>query len=208
MQRKLCSPNLPIDTKRSCYYSIRVQPPVVSESVAPLHVTTQDTLYLASCFPPANFVHSQIPVSERCLDDAARVNPGAEPFYMPIPFPYGLDNDSQSANNILSTTNNPCQSYGRYANNDQSCDFLPSSSTGMEYCDERYQQWLESLDPNTYSIIPHSILSNHDASTTFHGNSYNDIMLYAEIAGTALGSDGTTSHFPNYDANNPHSYYM
>ena len=188
----------------------------MSESVEPLHVTTpQDTLYLTSYFPTDN-LHSQIPVSERCLDDAVDATPAnceAEPFYMPNPlaFQNGPDFNTshwQSADNTILS--------------DQSYDFIPpSSSTGgslsMEYCDERYQQW---LDPNTHSISQ-SILSsasNHDASTTFPGNLYNDIMMYAEITGTAPGSshltmalanDGTsTLYFPNhYDANNPHYYY-
>lgn len=190
----------------------------MSESVAPLHDTTpQDTLYLTSYFPPANPVQSKIPVLERCLDDATRANRGAEPFYVPNPFQYDF-NTNQSTDNILSLTN-PCQSYVQYANNDdQSCDFIPpSSSTGslcMEYCDERYQQW---LDPNTHSIPQLSSVSNHDASTTFPGNLYNDIMMYTEITGTVpgashltmtLANDGaSTLYFPNYDANNPHNYY-
>ena len=62
-QRKSCSPNLPLDPKTSCYYSIK--PPAVSVSLAPsnLHVTNpQDRVNLASKFSPANF---EIPVSTR-----------------------------------------------------------------------------------------------------------------------------------------------
>jgi hypothetical protein len=180
-----------------------------SLAVAPLHhdvtPTPQDTgtLYLASCFPPANFVHSQIPVSERCLDNATRVNHGEGPSSGSVPIPFQPEYDPYYFNsqpmdsNILSTgmTNNPCQSYVRYANSDQSCDFIPSppsSSTGslsmpVEYSEEWYQQleWLGLNGLNTHRSQaipqPESILSNHDAD-----NSYNDIMMaYAEYIGTA-----------------------
>lgn len=170
-QRKLCSPNLPINTKASCYYSIR--PPVMPESVAPLHVTTpqdssQDTPYLASYFPVS---------PESCLDNATRVYPGAETSgsYVPmIPFP----DFNSNQDNIHSMTNNPCQSYGRYANDHQleRCDSIPlseSSSTGslsMEYGDEPYQ-WIDTQ----YYSIPQSILSNvSNTSTTFPGRLHVD----------------------------------
>ena len=168
-----------------------------SLAVAPLP-TPQDaangTLYLASYFPspspPADFCHSQIPVSERCLDNATRVNREEEPSSVPIiPFQPEYDPyfNSQSMDNILSTgmINNPWQSYVRYTNSDQ--NRAPSSSTQagslsmpVEYSEEWYQQF-EWLDPNPHPIPgPQSILSNHDAD-----NSYNIVMAYAEFIGTA-----------------------
>ena len=204
MQRKPYSLNFLINAKRSCYYRFRSEThaSVVAESLAvpPVHVTPstpQDTgtLHLASYFPPAtgNFVHPKIPVSERCLDNATRVNYGGEPssssVSIPGPFQHDPYFNSQPTDNILSTgmTYNPCQSYVRYTNSDQSCDLThPSSSTGslsmpVEYSEE-WDQPLEWLDSNSHSSIPQSILTNHDAD-----NSYNDIMImaYAEFIGTA-----------------------
>ena len=209
-QRKQCLPNLSIDAKTSCYYSI--QPLVVSESAltpSSLNVTTpQDTVNLASsCLPPANLVpsHSQIPVS-------TRVYRGAEPSQAPLLFQHGPDFNSQ-AEDIFSLTNNPCQSYGRY---DPSYYFLPpSSSTGslsIEQDVEPYQHW---VDPNTQYFIPQPILPYvSNASSTFPGHSNSDNDIYAEFTGSphltmTSTNDGTPLPlaFPNYDANNLHSYY-
>jgi len=181
-----------------------IQPPVVSESVVPLHVTTPQDLD----FPPAGMGHSQIPAS-------TRVYRGEEPSHVPIPFQF--DFNGQSMDNMLSMTNNPCQSYGRYANDHQSCEFIPSlsSSTGtgslsMDYGVEAYQQW---PDPNTQYSIPQSILS-YASNASFPGNSYD---IYADFMSTAGSSHLTmtsandrtsTLPFPNYDANNSHGYYI
>lgn len=207
--RKSCSTNLPIayawDTKRSFYYSI--QPIVVSESApSSPHVTTpQDTeVNLASSyFPPADFVHSQIPAS-------APVYPGAEPqaSHVPVSFQYDLDDfNSSQVEDIFSL---------RY---DPSCHFLPPSSStqarlNMEHTVEPYQQWLP-VDSNTRNLIPQPSLSYvSNASSTFPGISDNGIT-YAEIAGfshltmttSESANDGATTlvPFPTYDAN---SYYM
>ena len=211
---KSSSPNLPIEAaKTNCYYH-SIQPPVVSESLAPpsssLDATTpqlEDTVNLASYFPPANFVHSPIPVS-------AGVYCEAEPSHVLIPsFQYDLDFSSQSEDsNILSlpVTNNPCQSCGRYD--------PPSGSTGsMEYGVEPYQQL---VDPNTQYFVPQPILpyaSNASATSTvtFPGNSY-DVDIFAEIMDSShltmmSENNGTTLLFPNYDTNSPPShtsYYM
>ena len=175
----------------------------MSESLAPssLHVTTpQGPVNLASCFPPVNCIHSEIPVSYR--------DRGVEPSHVPTSFQYGPDFNIQPEDNILSLTNNPCQSCGRYD--------LPSSSTGglsMECSVDPYQQL---PDPNTPYFIPQSILPYvSNASSTFPGNSYD---IYAEATSSShltmtSANDGTTSTvtspFPTYDASsNPYRYYI
>ena len=187
-QRKSCRPCL-VDPKTSCYHSIKHAG--VSESLAPssMHVTNpRDTADLAS-----------LPNSE------------TEPSQ--VPFQYGPDFNlnNQSEDNILSLTNNPCQSCGRYD--------PPSSSTGslsMEYGVDPYQLQ-QLLDPNTQyfidSFIPQPI--SPYVSNASPGNSYGDRDIYAEITGSseshfpmALAIDGSTLPFPNYYADNPHSYYM
>lgn len=185
-----------IDAKTS---NTSIKPPVVSESPAfsSLHVTNpQDAVNLDSYFPPANFAHSQIPVS-------TRVYRGAEPSHVPIPFQYGPNFNNQPEDNILSLTNtgNPCQSCGR-------CD-PPSSSTGslsMECGADPYQQLLDS---NTQYFIPQPILPYvSNGPSSFPCSSYD---IYAEITGSShltmtSANDGTTLPFPNFDSNS--SYYM
>lgn len=156
--------------------------------------TPQDTVNLASYFPPANFVHSQIPVS-------TRVYRGVDRSHLPIPFQHGSNFNSQPEDNIFSLTNNPCQSCGRYD--------PPSSSTSslsMEYRVDppAYQQQL--LDSNTQyfidSFIPQPILPYvSNGPSTFPCNSY-DIYDDAEITGSShltmtAANDGTALPFPN-----------
>ena len=190
------------------YYSIQQpQPIVLSESIAPsyLHITTpQDTVInsaSSSYFPPADFVHSQIPVSTQ-----AELS-----YYTPVPFQYTQPED------IFSLTNNPCQWCGRY---DPSRHFIPPSSSSMEHGVEPYQQfeWLDS-NLNTQYCVPLPIPSLPyvpNASSTFPGNSDNDI--YADDITGIVGSSHLASESPNdatsflpfqnYDANsNLHSYY-
>lgn len=206
------SPNLPIDAKTNCYYSI--QPPDVSESLAP---QTQDTiLNLDSYLPPANSVHSQSPISTRVHRQG-----GAEPsgsYGVPVPYP-NFNAHPAAEDNILSltSTGNPCQSCGRY---DPSCHIIPSSSStgslNMEYGVEPYQQF---LDPNTQYFIPQPIqpyVSNASSTVTFPGHSYD---IYAAITGSSdlmmtseSANDETVTAlpFPNssYDTKYPHNYYM
>jgi hypothetical protein len=201
---KLCS-HFPIDTtKTNCYYSIQPHVDVVvSESLATpssSHVMTpQDTAVdLASpYFLPDDFVHSLLPPS-------APVYLGAEPSssHVPIPFQYDLDFNSQAlAEDIFSST---------YY--DPSCHFIPpSTSTQAGRLNmEPYQQWLP-VDPNSH-IFPRpqpipSLSYDFNASSSFPGNSDNDI--FADIAGSSASNDGTGTTLPfptsSYDAN---SYYL
>ena len=195
----LTLPSSAIGPETSCYHSIKHAG--VSESLAPssMHVKNpRDTADLASL---ANFDQSQIPVSTRVYHRET------EPSQ--VPFQYGPDFNNQQEDNILSLTNNPCQSCGRYD--------PPSSSTGslsMEYGVDPYRLQ-QLLDPNTQyfidSFIPQPI--SPYVSNASPGNSYGDI--YAEITGSseshfpmALENDGTTLPFPNYYTDNPHSYHM
>lgn len=168
-----------------------IKPPTSASVVSELESVLSSSLPLA--------VHVTTPQDTLAPALYSASEPSGSYVPLAIPFHWQHDSDfnssqSEPADNILSMTNNPLachwQPYSQYANNgsDQSCDFtgIPSSSTGMDYCDEQSQQWLESLDPNTPL-------------------SYNDIMLYAEITGTLPGSDETTSHFLNY-ANDPHNH--
>ena len=158
-----------------------------------MHVTNpRDTEDLASL---ANFDHSQIPVSTLVPVYHLETEPSE------VPFQYGPDFNNQSEGNILSLTNNPCQSCGRYD--------PPSSSTGslsMEYGVDLYQLQ-QFLDPNTQYFIDNFIPGPQPispyVSNASHGNSYGDI--YAENTGSseshfpmALENNGTTLPFPNY----------
>ena len=174
------------------------------ESLVPssLHVANpQGTVNLASCSPPLNFDHCQIPAS-------TRVYRGTELSHAPIPFQYhdGPKFNSQAEDNILSLTNNPCQSCGRFD--------PPSSSTSilsMDYDIDPYQ--LEQLlDNNTQHFIDGFIVQPTlpYVSNAFSGNSYD---ISTEITGSSdshltmtTANDGTTLPFPNYDSNN--GYYM
>ena len=219
-QRKSCSPNLklPMDPKTSCYYSIKPPFVTVSESLAPssLHgMNPQDTANLISYVPLANFDHPQFPVSTRMYR-------AAEPSHDSPDF------NNQSADDILSSTNNPCQSCGRYD------PPRASSSTGslsMECAGgvdpyqfeqlsvldstQNIQHFIDSFIPQPQRLIlPY--VSN--VSSIFPGNSHdNSHDIYAEITGSpeshltmTSANDGTTFSLPNYDVNNPkaHSYYM
>lgn len=171
----------------------------MSESLAP---QAQDTVNLAED-------NSQIPVSTR-LYPSRHGHGGADPSHVPIPYP-DFNAHPLAENDILSftSTDNPCQSCGRY---DPSCHLPPSSSTGSLSV-ELYQQF---LDLNTQYFIPQPIqpyVSN--VLSTFPGNSYD---IYAEITDsshltmTSINDDTTLPFLnSNYDANNrdPHSsYYM
>lgn len=122
---------------------------------------------------------------------------GAEP----SPFQYDPDLNGQ-AEDIFSThtsTGNPCQSYGRYDPN--SLIFPPSSSTGglgMEHGVEPYQQW---LDP--YFISQHFV---PNMSSTFPGNSDNDIFEFTGNLTMTSANDENTLTFPTYDLHG--NYYM
>ena len=214
-QRKfdLCSPNLPIDAKTSCYY--RIQPPAVSESLAPssLHVSTpKDTVNLTSYFPPANFIQFQIPISTEVYREAEPSH-----WHVPSPFQYGPDFNSQAEDdNISSLTNNPCHSCGRYG--PTSPVILSSSSTGSLSMEDGGEPFQQLLDPYTtqYFTIPQPILPyvSNVASSTFKslGNSHN---IYTEIVGSphltmtpAIDETAIPQAFPDYDANSSHNYYM
>ena len=181
-----------------------MQPLDVSESESAmasssLHVTTrtpQDTVNLASsesCFTPSELVHSQIPASAR----------EPESSHVPNPFQYDLEE-------FFSLANNPSQSYA------PPYQFLPPSSTtgrlSIGHNAELYQHWLP-VDPNLNTPQPSIPPYLSNASSTFPGNSANDLDIYAEIVGSShlttrmtSGNDGTqtTLPFPAYDANNLH----
>ena len=180
-----------VDPKISCYYSTK--PAVVSESLAPssMHVTNpQDTADSdpASYFLPFDFDLSQVLPTQ--------VYRETELSKSQVPFQYGLDLD-----------------FNNQPENSLAYD-PPSSSTGslsMD-CDVDPYQLQQSLDPNTQyfidSFIPQPM--SPYVSNTSPGNSHSD--FYAEITGSSeshfmtSANDGTSSPFPNYDANNPHNY--
>ena len=158
----------------------------------------QDTENMASSyFPPTNFVQSKNPAS-------TQVYRGAEPSHMS--FQYDLDFNGHPED-FPPLTNNPSQSYGR---NDPSCHFIPPSSSTNEAGSLSTNHGVEPywFDPNAqYYSIP-SYVSN--ASSTFPGNSDNDIYAIPGSSNFTMTSanDETTFPFPNYEANNLHSCYM
>lgn len=216
-QRKSCSKNLPIawDTKSCFYYSIQ---PLVSSESAPssLHVTTPQDMEVNlassySCFPPADFVHSQIPASSAPV----YLGSDSEHSQVPISFQYDLDDFTSQGEDIFSLTYDP--SYHFLLPSPSRSSSTQAGRLSMEHSVEPYQRWLP-VDMNTHnSLIPQpSILSYvSNASPTFPGPCNPDNGIYAEIAGSShltmtrtvseSANDGTGTTlvpFPTYNANN------